>query len=132
MKRGNFLGQIEVLFRTHSAVGILGPRQCGKTTLAREYIAALPQQQVHYFDLEDPEHLNRLAEPKLTLAALEGLIVIDEVQRSPELFPLLRVLIDQKRQSRGRIMKPQAAKRRCYDAVNRPALGGGYSCTPLI
>ena len=110
MKRPNFLEQIEVLFRTHPVVGILGPRQCGKTTLAREYIAALPQQQVHYFDLEDPEHLNRLAEPKLTLAALEGLIVIDEVQRSPELFPLLRVLIDQKRQSQRYLILGSASR----------------------
>lgn len=110
MKRPSFLRRIEVLFRTHPMVGILGPRQCGKTTLARDYIAALPQQQVHYFDLEDPEHLNRLAEPKLTLEALEGLIVIDEVQRSPELFPLLRVLIDQKRQSQRYLILGSASR----------------------
>ena len=77
-------------------VGILGPRQCGKTTLARDYVAARSEPRVHYFDLEDPEHLNRLADPKLALEPLEGLIVIDEIQRSPELFPLLRVLIDRK------------------------------------
>ena len=110
MKRPSFLRRIEVLFRTHPMVGILGPRQCGKTTLARDYIAALPQQQVHYFDLEDPEHLNRLAEPKLTLEALEGLIVIDEVQRSLELFPLLRVLIDQKRQSQRYLILGSASR----------------------
>ena len=52
--------------------------------------------QIHYFDLEDPGHLNRLADPKLALESLEGLIVIDEIQRIPELFPLLRVLIDRK------------------------------------
>ena len=52
---------------------------------------------MHYFDLEDAEHLGRLADPKLTLESLEGLIVIDEIQRSPELFPLLRVLIDRER-----------------------------------
>ena len=110
MKRPSFLRQIEVLFRTHPMVGILGPRQCGKTTLARDYIAALSQRQVHYFDLEDPEHLNRLAEPKLALAALEGLIVIDEIQRSPELFPLLRVLIDQKRQSQRYLILGSASR----------------------
>ena len=77
-------------------VGILGPRQCGKTTLARDYLAARPEPQIHYFDLEDPDHLNRLADPKLALEGLEGLIVIDEIQRSPELFPLLRVLIDRR------------------------------------
>ncbi len=84
-------------------VGILGPRQCGKTTLAREYIASLQSRApagcgpVHYFDLEDPEHLNRLTDPKLALEPLEGLVVIDEVQRLPELFPLLRVLVDRTR-----------------------------------
>ncbi len=77
-------------------VGILGPRQCGKTTLARDYIDSLTDKQVHYFDLEDPEHLNRLSDPRLALGPLEGLIVIDEVQRLPELFPLLRVLIDRR------------------------------------
>ena len=110
MKRPSFLRRIEVLFRTHPMVGILGPRQCGKITLARDYIAALSQRQVHYFDLEDPEHLNRLAEPKLALAALEGLIVIDEIQRSPELFPLLRVLIDQKRQSQRYLILGSASR----------------------
>lgn len=110
MKRPSFLRQIEVLFRTHPMVGMLGPRQCGKTTLARDYIAALSQRQVHYFDLEDPEHLNRLAEPKLALAALEGLIVIDEIQRSPDLFPLLRVLIDQKRQSQRYLILGSASR----------------------
>ena len=110
MKRPSFLRQIEVLFRTHPMVGMLGPRQCGKTTLARDYIAALSQREVHYFDLEDPEHLNRLAEPKLALAALEGLIVIDEIQRSPELFPLLRVLIDQKRQSQRYLILGSASR----------------------
>ncbi len=77
-------------------VGILGPRQCGKTTLARDYIGTLTDEQVNYFDLEDPEHLNRLSDPRLALDPLEGMIVIDEVQRMPELFPLLRVLIDRR------------------------------------
>ncbi len=77
-------------------VGILGSHQCGKTTLARHYIATLTGEPVHYFDLEDPEHLNRLSDPGLALGSLEGLIVIDEVQRLPELFPLLRVLIDRR------------------------------------
>ena len=94
MNRPVFLQRIETLFRSHPMVGILGPRQCGKTTLARDHLAARPEPQVHYFDLEDPDHLNRLADPKLALERLEGLIVIDEIQRSPDLFPLLRVLVD--------------------------------------
>ena len=96
MQRTIFLQQIKTCFQTHPIVGILGPRQCGKTTLARDYISALVDEQVHYFDLEDPEHWNRLSDPKLALAPLEGFIVIDEVQRLPELFPLLRVLIDRR------------------------------------
>ena len=89
-------------------MGILGPRQCGKTTVARDHIATLGNEasagggrgngaRVHYFDLEDPEHLNRLTDAKLALESLEGLIVIDEIQRIPELFPLLRVLVDRDR-----------------------------------
>ena len=108
MERTVFLSRITQYFRSHRILGILGPRQCGKTTLARDFIATLGTEafaggehgaggQVHYFDLEDPEHLSRLADPKLALESLEGLIVIDEIQRSPELFPLLRVLIDRNR-----------------------------------
>ena len=96
MKRTTFLQRIRECFRSHPMVGILGPRQCGKTTLARDFIRTLRNKRIHYFDLEDPEHLNRLSDPKLALGPLEGLIVIDEVQRMPELFPLLRVLIDRK------------------------------------
>ena len=91
-------------------VGILGPRQCGKTTLARDHIAALSEPQVHYFDLEDPDHLNRLADPKLALEPLEGLIVVDEIQRSPELFPLLRVLIDRNRRRQQYLILGSASR----------------------
>jgi hypothetical protein len=69
---------------------LLGPRQCGKTTLARSF-ATDPDA---YFDLEDPLDLARLDAPRQTLGPLGGLVVIDEVQRRPDLFPLLRVLAD--------------------------------------
>jgi len=72
-------------------VALLGPRQCGKTTLARQFV---PADSLNYFDLEDPQSLARLAEPQTALRHLKGLIVIDEIQRCPELFPLLRVLAD--------------------------------------
>ena len=72
-------------------VVLSGPRQCGTTTLAREL---LHPDSVNYFDLEDPASLARLDEPMTALRALEGLVVIDEVQRRPDLFPLLRVLVD--------------------------------------
>ena len=67
---------------------LLGPRQCGKTTLARSLKAE------HFFDLEDPRSLARLDEPQTALEDLNGTVVIDEVQRRPDLFPLLRVLAD--------------------------------------
>lgn len=70
---------------------LTGPRQTGKTTLAREFV---PAESVNYFDLEDPTSLARLDEPMTALGPLEGLVVIDEVQRRPDLFPVLRVLVD--------------------------------------
>jgi predicted AAA+ superfamily ATPase len=76
----------------YPVVAILGPRQAGKTTLARQI--ALKHKECHYFDLEKPRDLSRLNEPELTLEYLSGLVVIDEIQRKPDLFPLLRVLAD--------------------------------------
>lgn len=73
-------------------VSLLGPRQVGKTTLARRIAQEYPAP--HLFDLENPVDANRLREPLTALEPLEGLVVIDEVQRQPELFPLLRVLAD--------------------------------------
>ena len=73
------------------AVILAGPRQVGKTTLARRW---LPPDSPRYFDLEALDGPARLAQPQQTLSGLQGLVVIDEVQRAPELFPLLRSLID--------------------------------------
>ncbi len=84
---------IRAALRRSRVVAILGPRQCGKTTLAREFVAADSE---NYFDLEDPQSLARLAEPNLALRPLKGLVVIDEIQRRADLFPLLRVLADRK------------------------------------
>ena len=72
-------------------VALLGPRQCGKTTLARQFV---PANSLNYFDLEDPQTLARLSEPDIALRPLKKLVVIDEIQRRPDLFPLLRVLAD--------------------------------------
>lgn len=72
-------------------VALLGSRQSGKTTLARRFV---PPESSNYFDLEDPISLARLDEPMIALRNLTGLVVIDEVQRRPELFPILRVLAD--------------------------------------
>ena len=85
---------VELLFR-HPVVGIVGARQVGKTTLAR-YLRRGMRTPPIYFDLENPEHLARLSDPMLTLKGLRGLIVIDEVQRKPEIFNILRVLVDRR------------------------------------
>lgn len=78
---------------TNPVVALLGPRQCGKTTLAR---ILTKSRKTTYFDLENPVDLARLAEPMLALERVTGLVVIDEVQRRPELFPVLRVLADRR------------------------------------
>jgi predicted AAA+ superfamily ATPase len=103
MRRIRALNRVRDLFRTHPVVTLVGPRQCGKTTLAHDVIKspAFKGGPVSLFDLEDPRVLARLKEnPLLTLEPLEGLVVIDEVQRVPELFPLLRVLVDQRKRGR--------------------------------
>ncbi len=94
MNRSDFIRSIGANFRSHPIVGLLGPRQCGKTTLAKMYAQTIESQPFHHFDLEDPTHLALLEHPKLTLEPLEGLIIIDEVQLRPDLFPVLRVLAD--------------------------------------
>ncbi len=83
--------RIATALKRSRIVALLGPRQCGKTTLARMF---LPPDHPAYFDLEDPASLARLEEPMTALAGLEGLVVIDEVQRAPLLFQILRVLAD--------------------------------------
>jgi len=75
----------------HPAVALLGPRQCGKTTLARQVAAGAA---ARIFDLENPDDAAALENPMLALESLRGLVVLDEVQRRPELFPVLRVLMD--------------------------------------
>jgi hypothetical protein len=77
------------LIKAFPVAAMLGPRQCGKTTLAQAMNAD------HYFDLENPRDAARLEQPQLALEDLTGLVVIDEIQRMPELFPLLRYLVDQ-------------------------------------
>ena len=86
------LARIENSFAVHPIVTLAGPRQCGKTTLARSIAEATPGSE--YFDLEAAVDARRLEAPELTLGQHEGLVVIDEVQRSPSLFEALRVLVD--------------------------------------
>jgi uncharacterized protein len=87
-------GKIAQLVKMFPVAAILGPRQCGKTTLARAMNAD------HYFDLENPQDAARLEQPQLALEDLKGLVVIDEIQRVPELFPLLRYMADQDKKRR--------------------------------
>ncbi len=87
------LGQIRRALKRSRVVALIGPRQCGKTTLARQIV---PPDSPNYFDLEDPTSLARLAEPMTSFSTLRGVVVIDEVQRRPDLFPVLRVLADRK------------------------------------
>lgn len=92
-KRVGLLSRIRSALRRSRVVALIGPRQSGKTTLARQIV---PMDSVRYFDLEDPTSLARLAEPMTALDALRGVVVIDEVQRRPDLFPILRVLADRR------------------------------------
>ena len=92
--RTRLLNRLNSALRRSPAVSLLGPRQSGKTTLARTLHT--PDSE-NYFDLERPTSLRRLEDPETSLRGLRGLVVIDEVQRRPELFPILRVLIDRPR-----------------------------------
>ena len=93
IERAQFRKHIQEALKRSRAVALLGPRQCGKTTLACEFVENTSP---NYFDLEDPESIARLVNPKTALGQLKGIVVIDEIQRRPDLFPVLRVLLDRK------------------------------------
>ncbi len=93
IERPGALARLRAALARSPVVVLAGPRQCGKTTLARMLLSA---RAASYFDLEDPVSLARLAEPATALSGLRGLVVIDEVQRKPDIFPLLRVLADRR------------------------------------
>lgn len=89
--RLGFRRRVEQSLARNPVTAVLGPRQCGKTTLARTFV---PAGSLNYFDLEDPAALEAMRNPMTTLGSLEGLVVIDEAQRQPGIFPVLRVLAD--------------------------------------
>lgn len=91
--RKKLLHKIEKAFESHRIVCLLGPRQCGKTTLAREI--KKQKKEVHYFDLERPSDAQVLETPDITLPHLQGLIIMDEIQRLPNIFTYLRYLHDE-------------------------------------
>jgi predicted AAA+ superfamily ATPase len=99
IERVRHLRQVKLLLRQFPVVAILGARQVGKTTLARRLVSGR-KGGVTSFDLESAEDLTLLQDPLLALRPLRGLVVIDEVQRQPDLFATLRVLVDQPRGGR--------------------------------
>lgn len=92
--RHAYLNTIQSRLRDYPVVALPGPRQAGKTTLARLLAGNLPDTEIHHFDLESPADLARLTNPELMLSSLRGLVILDEIQRMPELYPVLRVLAD--------------------------------------
>lgn len=99
--RHHYLEALTTAFETFPIVALIGPRQCGKTTLAKQFTSHAKQFSAdQYYDLEDFTDLERLHNPKLALEPAQGLVVIDEIQRLPNLFPTLRVLADQHQSNR--------------------------------
>lgn len=96
IQRQEIIDEIQFAFKVTPICGLIGPRQCGKTTTAKELAAYYPGI-VHHFDLEDDRDQNMMREPLLVLEKLEGLIIIDEIHYMPDLFKSLRVLVDQKK-----------------------------------
>jgi hypothetical protein len=99
IERQRLTSHLSGLLRSFRAVELVGPRQVGKTTLARQFLDA---DSPHYFDLEDPVARQRLADPMTTLSGMQGLVVIDEIQHLPALAEALRVLMDRP----GRMHQP--------------------------
>lgn len=94
ISRQNYLTTIKSRLRDYPVVALPGPRQAGKTTLATMFAETLTDTDVHHFDLESPADLARLENPELVLTPLRGLVILDEIQRMPGLYPVLRVLAD--------------------------------------
>jgi uncharacterized protein len=93
IERPFYISEIQTALQRSRIVVPIGPRQSGKTTLAQRFV---PPDSLNYFDLEDPVSLIRLEEPITALRDLTGVVIIDEIQRRPDLFPLLRVLADRR------------------------------------
>ncbi len=89
--RPSYIEKLSTALRRSPVVALLGPRQCGKTTLARIFGA---ERKSTHFDLESQPDLQRLQNPEMVLGSLEGIVILDEIQRLPELFNVLRVLVD--------------------------------------
>ncbi len=118
--RLQYKNHIITAIKRSKVTAILGPRQCGKTTLAREISREFPSQ---FLDLESPADQSKLQNPEQYLSGIPGLIIIDEIQQSPELFPVLRVLAD-KSDKNGRFLilgsvSPDLSKRASESLAGR-------------
>ncbi|MBN2425164.1 MAG: ATP-binding protein [Calditrichaceae bacterium] len=92
--RTDKISALSSFFKNNPVVGLLGPRQCGKTTLAKQFLNHYEAPKTLFFDCEDPRDLSKLQNPMLLLEDFTGLVIIDEIQRRPDLFAALRVLVD--------------------------------------
>ena len=121
IERSRWLKEISSALKRSRVTALVGPRQSGKTTLARTIV---PPDSTAYFDLEDPRSLARLTEPMTALAPLKGKVVIDEVQRRPDIFPVLRVLAD-RRPLPARFLILGSARRTCSSVRRDPRWENG-------
>src|SRR5438876_12231862 len=99
MERPSYTAEIFAPSASIQSPGFWGPRQCGKPTLARQFARVRensPQDSVAYVDLENPRHQAGLEDSLLALEPLRGRVIIDEIQRAPGLFEVLRVLVDRR------------------------------------
>jgi predicted AAA+ superfamily ATPase len=131
--RHSLSAQLDFSIEHFRVTALLGPRQCGKTTLAR----ALDVPRENYFDLEDPLDQSRLQNPRDVLGNLTGLVIVDEFQRQPELFPVLRVLAD-RRDPPARFLILGSASPQIMQGASESLAGrvnfihmGGFNCAEV-
>ncbi len=119
IQRPHAVNRVLKVLQVHPVAALLGPRQCGKTTLAKMIAKRGPST---YFDLENPVDVRRLSAPMRVLEGLSALVVIDEVQRQPALFELLRVLVDRP-QNKGKFLLLGSASPRLMKDVSESLAG---------
>jgi hypothetical protein len=126
ISRPEHVNRVRWLLQHNPVVAILGPRQIGKSTLARQ--VAQGRRHLTLFDLERPADLRRLEDPERVLGPLKGLVILDEVQRRPEIFPILRVLVDRPRSARFLVLGSAAPE---LLAQSSETLAGRIAFHPL-
>ena len=129
LTRTKFMQLVEKQMKVHHVCALLGPRQCGKTTLALQF-AKQYGENYHHFDLENPEDLLALSQPLRALENLSGLVVIDEIQRLPDIFPILRVLVD-RNQARYLILG-SASRDLIRQSSETLAVSSGYEVVDIL